>query len=48
VIYEVELLHFVQRLDVDGQGKIFKQVEIKADKYDHQVPADLDDVDFTV
>ena len=35
VIYEVELLQFVQRLDIEGFGKIFKQIETKPDKYDH-------------
>jgi len=35
VIYEVELLQFVQRLDIEGFGKVFKQVETKPDKYEH-------------
>jgi hypothetical protein len=35
VIYEVELLQFVQRVDIEGFGKVFKQVEIKPDRYEH-------------
>jgi len=49
VIFEVELVKFIRRNDVNHNGSMFKQVLSPPElKHDHEVPCDLDDVEFTV
>jgi hypothetical protein len=49
VIYEVELVKFVPRTDINHNGSVFKQqLSPPVIKHDHDVPCDLDDVRFTI
>lgn len=45
MIYEVELVNFIKRVDLDQNGAIFMQtLEKPTDKHDKEVPTDLDDI----
>lgn len=49
VIYEVELLQFIPRQDIEHNGSIFKQVlEPQTERYDHETPSNLDEVSATI
>lgn len=49
VIFEVELVQFIRRNDINHNGSIFKQVlNPPTLKHDHEIPNDLDDVEFSV
>ena len=50
IIYEVKLLDWTQRVDIEADGNFLKEYLVKADKKDYEKPADRDELilDMTV
>ena len=48
VIYEVELVKFIQRRDIEHNGSVFKQTLIEPAKGEVEIPCKLDDVEVKV
>lgn len=48
IIYEVKLLDWVDRADIDGKGNFLKTIVTAAPKKEYELPADRDEVTFNV
>ena len=48
IIYEVELVDFEERQDIEGNGIFYKYFETKPHKNEWETPADRDEIKFDV
>jgi len=50
IIYEVEMVDFVPRVDIEANGNFYKYVDQHPDKAEWETPTDLDEikVDFEI
>lgn len=48
IIYEVELVDFVARFDIEGNGDFLKYFDVRPDKNEWETPTDCDEVRFDI
>jgi hypothetical protein len=47
VVYDVELVDFIERIDLEANGNFFKYFEIKPENKEWQCPSDQDEIIFS-
>jgi hypothetical protein len=48
IIYEVELVDYIERFDIEGNGDFLKYYDVRAEKNEWETPTDMDEVRFDV
>ena len=46
IIYEVELVDYIERFDIEGNGNFLKYYDMRAEKNEWETPTDMDEVRF--
>ena len=48
IIYEVELIDYIERLDIEGDGSLMKYYIVKPEKNEWESPQDMDEINFDI